>query len=103
MKEKITKAIFKLYSTSIHPQLTYVFFNTYLIASVYFRCRIMTIIEKQELELIKIYEKTVLTKLGLSKKFLRAILYSRKMLLGLGLLKPSIIIETLVLKLYTGH
>ena len=103
MKEKIIKEIFKLYSTSIYPQLTYIFFNTYLIASVYFGYGIMIIIEKQELELMKIYEKTVLTKLRLSEKFPRAIFYSRKMSLGLGLLKLSIIIEILIVKLYTGH
>ena len=103
MKEKLAKAIFKLHSISIHLQLIYMFFNAYLIASIYFRCGVIKIIEKQELELMKIYKKIVLRKLRLSEKFPRVILYSRKTLLGLGLLKPSIIIKTLVLKLYAEH
>jgi len=48
-------------------------------------------------------KKTILNKLGLSKKFLRDILYARKSALGIGLLKPTTIIAILAAKLYVGH
>ena len=75
MKDKMRKAIYKLHTTNIYPQLTYIFFNVYLITSVYFGCRILSITQVQK-KLLAIYEKTVLKKLGLSEKSLRAILYS---------------------------
>ena len=42
-------------------------------------------------------------KLGLSKKFHRDVLYSRKSALGVGIMKPSTIIDTLKAKLYLGN
>ena len=42
-------------------------------------------------------------KLGLSKKFPRDVLYSRKSALGVGIIKPSTIIDTLKAKLYLGN
>ena len=36
-------------------------------------------------------------------KFLISILYTRKTVIGIGIMKPSTIIDTLVLKLYMGH
>ena len=45
----------------------------------------------------------LLRKLGLSKKFPRRILYSRKSALGVGLLALRIIVNTLALKLYIRH
>ena len=48
-------------------------------------------------------EKVILRKLGLSEWFPRDVLYSRKTALGVGIMKPSTIIDILVLKLYVGH
>ena len=48
-------------------------------------------------------ETTILRKLGLSTKFPREVLYSRKSAMGIGLLKPSTIIAILAMKLYIGH
>ena len=36
-------------------------------------------------------------------KFLRSILYTRKTAIGIGIMNPSTIIDTLVLKLYIGY
>ena len=52
---------------------------------------------------MKISKPVLLEKLGLSVKFLRKILYTRKTALGVGLMKPSKIIMILALKLYLGH
>ena len=41
--------------------------------------------------------------MGLSIKFPRKIVYARKSALGIGLIAPSTIIDTLALKLYLGH
>ena len=42
-------------------------------------------------------------KLGLSRKFPRLVLYSRKSALSLGIMKPSTIIDMLKAKQYIGH
>ena len=52
---------------------------------------------------MKISEPVLLKKLGLSEKFPRKILYTRKSALRVGLLKPSTIITILILKLYLGY
>ena len=51
----------------------------------------------------RICEETLLNKLGFSKKFLRNVLYMRRSALGIGILKPKIIVDALVIKLYFGH
>ena len=51
----------------------------------------------------KIYEPVILRKLGLSTKFLRNILYTRKLILRVGLIVPSTTIDILALKLHVGH
>ena len=45
----------------------------------------------------------LLQKIGLSIKFLRKIVYTRKTALGIGLIAPRTIVDTLALKLYLGH
>jgi len=52
---------------------------------------------------MKISKTALLVKLGLSEKFPRRIIYTRKSALGVGLLKPSMIVSFLALKLYLGH
>ena len=44
-----------------------------------------------------------MVKLGLSEKFLRKILYTRKIALGIELMKSSTIIAILIIKLYLWH
>ena len=52
---------------------------------------------------MKIYKSIILRKLRLSEKFLQRILYARKLALGVGLMKLSIIIAIMALKLYLGY
>ena len=52
---------------------------------------------------MKIYELTILKKLGFSVKFPHNVLYAWKLALGIGIIKPSTVIETLALKQYIGH
>ena len=79
------------------------YFNVYMIKSVYFGCGIVELNKQQENELGRIYEEPMLLKLGLSRKFPRTALYSRKSALGVGLILPSTLIAVLKLKLYVGN
>ena len=75
------------------------YFNVYMIKSVYFRCRMVNMNQQQEKELQRICKEPILIKLGLSRKFPRTVLCSRKSVLGVGLMLPSALIATLKLKL----
>ena len=75
----------------------------YLIKQVYFSCRIVKLLPQQEDILMKISESVLLIKLDLSEKFLRKILHTRKIALGIGIMKLSIIIAILAIKLYLGY
>jgi len=79
------------------------YYNMYLCKKVYFGSGVFSLSKKQEEILKKIYEPVVLKKLGLSEKFPRSILYSRKTALGVGLMAPNTIMSILALKLYVGH
>ena len=52
---------------------------------------------------MKITEPILLVKLSLNQKFPRRILYTRKTALGIGIMKLSIIIAILAIKLYLGY
>ena len=93
----------KLDQMIIQSHLAYAFFNSYLTKSSYFECRIIKISENQEKALKRINKVAFLRKVELSEKFPRVVLYSRKAVLGLGLMKLSTIIETLVLKQYFSY
>ena len=75
----------------------------YLIKKVYFGYGIIKIIPKQEEILMRISEPVILVKLELNKKFPRIILYTRKIALGIEIMKLSTIIVLLVIKLYLEH
>ena len=70
---------------------------------VFFGCGVIELNKKQEDELRRIYEQPMLIKLGLSRKYPRTALYSRKSALGIGLMKPNTIIAILKLKSYIGN
>ena len=73
-------------ATEISLYQAYIFFNMYLLRSVFFGCSMVEISEKQEKELKKIYEILLLTKLKLGEKFPRRILYTRRTALGVGII-----------------
>jgi len=103
MINKMRLTITKLNNINIIPQLTYIVYNAYMIKSIYFGCSIMKLINQQDAILMKIYKLMLLWKLRLSMKFPRIILYTRKTVIGIGIMKPSTVIDTLVLKLYVGY
>ena len=79
-------AIAKLMNTNIKIPLTYLYFNAYLMKSVYFGCGIFGLTNPQENELKRIYEEAILVKLNLRRKFPWAILYVKKSAMGIGLI-----------------
>ena len=52
---------------------------------------------------MRIYKPVILNKLSLSKKFSRQVLYARKSVLGVGLMKLFTIIMIIALKLYISY
>ena len=57
-----------------------------MIKSVFFGCGVIELNPREEKELKRIYKEPMLVKLGLSKKFPRIVLYTRKSALGVGLM-----------------
>jgi len=103
MMTKLQDTISKLKYTPMNTHNAYLYFNMYMITKVYFGCGIITLSEQQEKTIMKAYEATMLNKLGLSQKFPKELIYSRREALGVGLLKPSTIIAILATKQYFGH
>ena len=103
MIEKMKEAIYKLRNIEIAALVASLYYNAYLIKKVYFGSGVLSLSEKQEQELKRIYEPILLRKMKLSEKFPRNVLYSRKTALGVGLLAPRTIVDILSLKLYIGH
>ena len=97
------EAMCKLKNVSSTTSNAYVFYNMYLIKTVYFSWGIIRLLSQQEQILIKISKTVLLVKLGLSKKFPRRILYARQSALGVGLLKWPMIVLFLALKLYLRY
>ena len=87
----------------MYPNLTYLYFNAYLLKSIYFKCRIIEISELQDLFLRSLYKMIILKKLGLGATFPQLILYIRQNIMGVRLIKLSIAIAMLVSKLYIGN
>ena len=100
MRRKIYESVTKFINLDINSFQVSVYFNVYMITSVFFGYGVITLIKKEEKELQRIYKEPILVKMGLSRKFLWTILYTRKSILGIGLMKPSTIIDILKLKLY---
>jgi len=103
MKQKLKDSITKFINTDINLYQAAVYYNVYMLSSVFFGCGIILLNKKQEEELKTIYEQPLLHKIGFSWKFPRNVLYSRKTALDIGLIEPSTIIDILKLKLYIGN
>ena len=103
MRKKLYISITKMMNTDVNAYQAAVYYNVYMIKSVFFGCGIIELNEQQERELRRIYKEPLLLKLGLSRKFPRDVLYSRKSALGVGIMKPSTIIDILKAKLYLGN
>jgi len=97
MVNKMKESITKLMNTLMSAIQTYIYFNMYLTRSV-FLCNIIELTMQQERILIEIYERLILKKLGLSKKFPKVLLCSRRSALGVRLVKSSTYLAMLTLK-----
>ena len=96
----MSQSITKIMNMDINSYQACMYFNVYMIKSVFFGYGVIELNSKEEKELKRIYEEPMLVKLGFSKKFPRIILYTRKSALGVGLMQPSTIIAILKLKSY---
>ena len=52
---------------------------------------------------MKMCEEPIIIKLGLSIKHLRKVLHNQKGALGIGLMKPRMIVDVMKLKLFVGN
>ena len=93
----------KLMNTIIILYQACMYFNMYMLKSIFFGGGIMQISEKQCDELEKTHEVLILVKLQLSKTFPRKLMYARKSFLGLGLLPPETILAIQIIKLYIRY
>ena len=84
----------------MQPYHAYIYFNIYMIRSVYFGCGVLELNEIQEKILQSIYEVPLLRKLGLGKKFLYVLIYTRKLASRVELLLLRTIISMLSIKQY---
>jgi len=103
MRAKMHKSITKIMNMDINSYQASVYYNIYMIRLVFFGCGVIELHIREEKELRRICEEPLLVKLGLSKKFPWAALYTRKSALGVGLMKPSTIIAMLKMKQYVGN
>ena len=103
IRKHLHASITKLMNVDINPCQAAIYFNVYVMTSVVFGSRVVSLTESQEKEFKRMQEDPILIKLVLSKKFTRAALCSRKSALGVGLMEPSTIIDMLELKLFVGN
>ena len=103
MSKKLHGSITKLMTVALNLYQAAIYFNVCVITSVFLGSGIVCITVEQEKELKGMCEEPILMKLGLSKKFPRAVLFSRKSALGVGLMEPHTIIDVLKLKLFIGN
>ena len=75
MRKKVNEAIVKLSVVEMNHHQTAIYYNVYMLTSVYFRSGIIELDEKEEIELMRITEPALLRKMGLSVKFLRTVMY----------------------------
>ena len=94
MKESIKKVI----DTLIKTYQAHIYFNMCIMKSIFFRTGILKVILKQEEELKSIYEPVILNKLGLSKIFLRKLLYTKKTSIRIELLLLKTVLAILSIK-----
>ena len=100
IKQKIANSVKKLIAIEITAYQAYIYFNMYLIRSIFFGYRVVSITDKQEKEPKTIYETPLLNKLQLREKFPRKVLYTRCTVMGVGIIQPKTAIAMAMLRLY---
>ena len=103
MRKKMITSITKIMNTNINLYQAHVYFNIYMLKSIFFSCAVVHLINKQIAELKRIYKVPLLRKLQLSTRFPKELLYIWKSWLGVGLLAPEIVLAILKLKVYIRY
>jgi len=73
-------------NTKINLYQVHIYFNMYIIRSIYFECRVLELNKIQDKALQSIYEVPLLKKLRLGEKLPQVLMYARKIARGVGLL-----------------
>ena len=94
MKDSTKKVI----DTSMKLYQAHIYFNMYIVKSMFFGTGNFKLTLKQEEELKSIYEPITLNKLGLSKTFLSKLLYINKISIRLRLLQLKTVMAILLIK-----
>lgn len=97
MEQKMEDAVTKITTTSVLLLEVYTFFYNYFIKSVFFSVGVIKLTVKQIDELCKIFKVTLLKKLGYSENFPRFFIYIYIKAMGLGFMRPIIILDQLKL------
>ena len=103
MRRKLNESVRKLMNSELKTWQVHIYFNIYLVKSVFFGCGIVELNERELHEMERICEKPILRKLHLSEKFPRRMMCVDKKSLGLGLMRPKTIMSMLKLKQCFGN
>ena len=85
-----------------HHQMA-IYYNVYMLMSVYFGSGIIELDKKEEVELMRITEPALLWKMDLSAKFLRTMMYESQNMLRLEFMKPSTMIAAQMIKMHVRN
>ena len=85
---------------NMHQEYSYI--NACMLTNV-FLCGIMSFNKKQSEELKTIFELIIIRKMWLGDNFPRKLLCVKKSALGVGLIEPKMVIDSLALELCSGN
>ena len=85
-------------SSKINEFQAFMYFNMYMVRSIYFGYYTIDINKKKCDEIRKVYKITMAKKLNLGATFLRRLLYTRRTAIGVRLLQLHTIIAVATLK-----
>jgi len=103
MLDKLKQSITTLMSSKINAFQAFIYFNMYMMHSMYFGYCAININKTRWNEICKVYEATMTKKLNLSMTFPRKLLYTHRTAIGIGLLQPHTIVAIAILKQYIGN
>ena len=87
-------------NTILSIQLIGMHINSYLTIKVYFRSRIIFLTKEKGKAMREIYEQLLLIKLKLGIKFLKAVMHSRNIVLGIQIIKLQIAVAIIAMRMY---
>ena len=99
----MNEAVVKLSAVEMNHHQAAMYYNIYMLTSVYFGSGIIELSKEQEKEIMKMTEPALLRKLGLSINFPRTVMYEAHNMLGLGFMKPRTMIAAHMIKIHLGN